>query len=74
VCVAVVVIVAVTASCATTEVADNFVWVDDLGQEQLEPTAYRIRGGDQLQVSVFKQEALSGPVLVATHEKNVGNV
>ncbi len=69
VCVAVVAIVAVTSGCATTEVADNFVWVDDLGQEQLEPTAYRIRGGDQLQVSVFKQEALSGPVLVRADGK-----
>lgn len=54
----------VVTGCATTEVADNFVWVDDLPPEQLEPTAYRIRGGDKLQVAVFKQEALSGEVLV----------
>lgn len=42
----------------------NFVWVDDLAAEQLAPTAYKIRGNDRLQVTVFKQEALSGEVLV----------
>jgi len=52
------------SGCATTDVADTFVWVDELPEEQLEPTAYRIRGNDKLQVSVFKQEALSGEVLV----------
>lgn len=54
----------VVAGCATTEVPDTFVWVDELPEEQLEPTAYRIRGNDRLQVTVFKQEALSGEVLV----------
>jgi polysaccharide export outer membrane protein len=54
----------IVAGCATTEVPDTFVWVDDLPEEQLEPTAYRIRGNDRLQVTVFKQEALSGDVLV----------
>lgn len=56
--------VVVVAGCATTEVPDTFVWVDELPEEQLEPTAYRIRGNDRLQVTVFKQEALSGEVLV----------
>src|SRR5690606_10345677 len=54
----------VGAGCATTDVADAFVWVDELPEEQLEPTAYRIRGNDKLQVSAFKPEALSGEVLV----------
>ncbi len=57
------------AGCATTDVADAFVWVDELPEEQLEPTAYRIRGNDKLQVSVFKQEALSGEVLVRADGK-----
>ena len=57
------VVVAVTG-CATTDVADTFIWVDDLAEEQLEPAPYKIRGNDKLQVSVFKQEALSGEVLV----------
>jgi polysaccharide export outer membrane protein len=57
-------VVVVVAGCATTEVPDTFVWVDELPEEQLEPTAYRIRGNDRLQVTVFKQEALSGEVLV----------
>ena len=43
---------------------DTFVWVDDLAAEQLAPTAYKIRGSDRLQVTVFKQEALSGEALV----------
>jgi polysaccharide export outer membrane protein len=55
---------ATTAACATTSAADNFVWVDDLPEEQLEPVPYRIRGKDKLQVTVFKQESLSGEVLV----------
>lgn len=42
----------------------NFIWVDDLADEQLAPTAYKIRGNDKLQVTVFKQESLSGEVLV----------
>lgn len=54
----------VVTGCATTDVPDTFVWVDELPEEQLEPTAYRIRGNDRLQVTVFKQEALSGEVLV----------
>ncbi len=54
----------VVAGCATTEVPDTFVWVDELPEEQLEPTAYRIRGNDRLAITVFKQEALSGEVLV----------
>lgn len=54
----------VVVGCATTEVPDTFVWVDELPEEQLEPTAYRIRGNDRLAITVFKQEALSGEVLV----------
>jgi polysaccharide export outer membrane protein len=63
-CVLFVAVATAVSGCATTEVADNFVWVDDLAQEQLEPTGYRIRGGDRLQITVFKQEALSGEALV----------
>ena len=50
--------------CSTVDVADNFTWVDDLAEEQLQPSPYKIRGGDKLQVTVFKQESLSGEVLV----------
>ncbi len=49
-------------ACATTDT--NFISVDDLPDEQLAPVAYRIRGSDKLQVTVFKQESLSGEVLV----------
>ncbi|MDP2340072.1 MAG: polysaccharide biosynthesis/export family protein [Deltaproteobacteria bacterium] len=53
------------SSCfGTADVADNFTWVDDLAEEQLQPSPYKIRGGDKLQVTVFKQESLSGEVLV----------
>jgi polysaccharide biosynthesis/export protein len=48
--------------CAT--IADPFVWVDELPQSALEAQAFSIRGNDQLQVTVFKQESLSGEVLV----------
>ena len=60
-----------TSSCfGTVDVADHFTWVDDLAEEQLQPSPYRIRGGDKLQVTVFKQESLSGEVLV----RDDGNV
>ena len=66
-----VVIALFCASCfGTVEVADNFTWVDDLAEEQLQPSPYKIRGGDKLQVTVFKQESLSGEVLV----RDDGNV
>jgi polysaccharide biosynthesis/export protein len=48
--------------CAT--MADPFVWVDDLPADALAAQPYSIRGNDQLQVTVFKQESLSGSVLV----------
>jgi polysaccharide biosynthesis/export protein len=50
------------AGCAT--MADPFVWVDELPQDALVAQPYAIRGNDQLQVTVFKQESLSGEVLV----------
>ncbi len=53
------------AACATgPELPDQFVWVDDLAEEALAPAPYRIRGNDKLQVMVFKQDSLSGEVLV----------
>lgn len=58
-----------TIGCATTDVADTYTWVDDLPEEQLEPTPYRIRGTDKLQVTVFRQEALTGEVLVRNDGK-----
>jgi hypothetical protein len=61
----------VSVGCfGTVEVADNFTWVDDLAEEQLQPSPYQIRGNDKLQVTVFKQESLSGEVLV----RSDGNV
>jgi polysaccharide biosynthesis/export protein len=54
--------------CATPA-ADNFLWIDELPEEQLEPMPYRIRGQDKLQVTVFKQESLSGEVLVRADGK-----
>ena len=66
-----VVIALLCASCfGHGDVADNFTWVDDLAEEQLQPSPYKIRGGDKLQVTVFGQEALSGEVLV----RDDGNV
>ncbi len=55
------VVVASLLACVTD---DNFVWIDDLPDAQLAPAPYRIRGGDRLQVTVFKQDALSGEALV----------
>jgi polysaccharide export outer membrane protein len=55
----------VLTSCATTEeLPDPFTWVDDLAEEALAPTPYKLRGNDKLEVKVFKQESLSGEVLV----------
>ncbi len=52
-------------ACVTTEeLPDPFTWVDDLAEEALAPTPYKLRGNDKLEVKVFKQESLSGEVLV----------
>lgn len=52
-------------SCVTTEeLPDPFTWVDELAEEALAPTPYKLRGNDKLEVKVFKQESLSGEVLV----------
>lgn len=55
-----------SSGCATLFPPEdtNFVEVDSLADEQLAPTPYKIRGGDKMQVTVFKQESLSGEVLV----------
>jgi len=56
---------AVLSACATTEeLPDAFTWVDELPEEALAPTPYKLRGNDKLEVKVFKQESLSGEVLV----------
>jgi polysaccharide biosynthesis/export protein len=57
-------VVSAVVGCVTNDVPDTFISVDDLPEEQLEPTPYRIRGNDRLQITVFKQEALSGEALV----------
>jgi polysaccharide export outer membrane protein len=52
-------------ACATSDnVPDTFTWVDELAEEALAPSPYRLRGNDKLEVKVFKQESLSGEVLV----------
>lgn len=53
-----------TACVTTDEIPDPFTWVDDLAEEALAPTPYKLRGSDKLEVKVFKQESLSGEVLV----------
>ncbi len=56
---------ALLSACATTEeLPDAFTWVDELAEEALAPTPYKLRGNDKLEVKVFKQESLSGEVLV----------
>ncbi len=61
VAVAVLVIVA-AGGCATPDT--NYVDVESLDDKQLETPPYRIRGNDKLSISVFKQESISGEVLV----------
>ena len=52
---------ALVASCAHTE---PYTWVDELPPPTLVAPAYRIQPGDQLTVSVWNQEHLSGPTRV----------
>jgi polysaccharide export outer membrane protein len=59
-----VVVVAVVGCASTDDPPDLFTWVDDLNEEALAPTPYRLRGNDKLEVKVFKQESLSGEALV----------
>jgi polysaccharide export outer membrane protein len=62
--VAVAVFAAVLMSGACATVDTNFVDVETLDEQQLETPPYRIRGNDKLAISVFKQESISGEVLV----------
>lgn len=55
-------VAAAVSGCATADT--NFVDVDTLDEKQLETPPYRIRGNDKLSISVFKQESISGEVLV----------
>jgi polysaccharide export outer membrane protein len=41
-----------------------YIWVDELGANQLKPPAYKIQLGDRLVVNVWNQAPLSGEVLV----------
>lgn len=47
--------------CATD---GKYVWVDELGSEDLKPAPYQIAAGDRLVVNVWNQPPLSGEVLV----------
>ena len=50
-----------TAACVTD---GEYVWVDDLSANDLKPPPYKLQLGDEVQVSVWNQAALSGEVLV----------
>jgi polysaccharide biosynthesis/export protein len=47
----------------------TFTWVDDVPAVELAPQPYRIRASDRLQVTVYKQETVSGAVVVRTDGK-----
>jgi protein involved in polysaccharide export with SLBB domain len=51
------------AGCVTVD-DSNARWVDELPASDLQPAPYLIRGNDKLQITVFKQETLSGEALV----------
>lgn len=53
-------LVLASAACATMP----FLWVDELGAADMAIPRYRIRPGDEIRVLVWRQESLSGSMLV----------